>query len=140
MAAAALIFGLRRWPRVPASMIVIVLAICVAWLVDLGSYAIAAVGAAPPLALHLGLPDLPYQEWLRMAELSAVVPTSHGALQSTDWTTIDKAFFSAFKPTIKKAIDPAFDATDVNSNTRTNDKSHFAAICPTNKSTKSATL
>jgi MFS superfamily sulfate permease-like transporter len=71
VAAAALIFGLRRWPRVPASMIVIVLAICAAWLFDLGSYAIAAVGAAPPLALHLGLPDLPYQEWLRMAELSA---------------------------------------------------------------------
>ena len=69
-AAALAVVGLRRWPQVPASMVVIVLAIAAARLLDLKSFGVAEVGAVQRPSLQLGLPDLPLKEWLQIGELA----------------------------------------------------------------------
>lgn len=70
VAAGLAIAGLRRWPQVPASMLVIVLAIVAARVLDLGSLGVAEVGAFERPSLHPTLPDLPLEEWLRVGELA----------------------------------------------------------------------
>jgi SulP family sulfate permease len=70
LSAALIVAGLKRWPQVPASMVVIVLAIAAAWLLDLKSFGVAEVGAVPLPAMHFGLPDLPLKEWLQLGELA----------------------------------------------------------------------
>ncbi|MGS0757316.1 SulP family inorganic anion transporter, partial [Roseateles sp. GG27B] len=70
LAAALTVVGLKRWPQVPASMGVIVLAIAAAWLLDLKSFGVAEVGAVQVPSLHLALPDLPLKEWLQLGELA----------------------------------------------------------------------
>lgn len=70
MAAAVLIVGLKRWPLVPASMVVILLAIVSAHLLDLKSFGVEEVGAVERPSLRLGLPDLPFKEWLQIGELA----------------------------------------------------------------------
>ena len=69
-AAAATIAFLRRWPQVPASMVVIVLAIVAAQVLDLQALGVAEVGAVQRPPLRLALPDLPFAEWLRIGELA----------------------------------------------------------------------
>lgn len=69
-AAALAIVGLRRWPQVPASMVVIVLAIAAARALDLLSHGVAEVGVVQRPSLRLALPDLPLAEWLRIGELA----------------------------------------------------------------------
>ena len=69
-AAALAVVGLRRWPQVPASMVVIVLAVAAARLLDLKSFGVAEVGAVQRPSLQLGLPDLPLKEWLQIGELA----------------------------------------------------------------------
>jgi SulP family sulfate permease len=61
---------LRRWPQVPASMIVIVLAIAAAWGLDLQALGVREVGAVLRPGFHPGFPVLPLDEWLRLAELA----------------------------------------------------------------------
>jgi sulfate permease, SulP family len=68
--AAASMAGLRRWPRAPASMVTIVLAIVAARGLDLISLGVAEVGAVQRPSWHLALPELPLEEWLRIAELA----------------------------------------------------------------------
>jgi MFS superfamily sulfate permease-like transporter len=70
IAAAAVVMGLRRWPQVPASMVVIVLAIIAAQLLDLKSLGVEEVGAVERPSLRLGLPDLPLKDWLQIGELA----------------------------------------------------------------------
>jgi SulP family sulfate permease len=70
LAAATAVAALRRWPQVPASMLVIVLAIVAAHLLDLKLLGVAEVGAFERPSLHLGVPDLPLAEWLRVGELA----------------------------------------------------------------------
>jgi len=70
LAAATAVVALRRWPQVPASMLVIVLAIAAANLLDLKLLGVAEVGAFERPALHLALPDLPLAEWLRVGEFA----------------------------------------------------------------------
>ena len=70
MAAAVVVAGLRYWPRVPASMVVIVLAIIVAYLLGLKSLGVKEVGAVERPSLRLGLPDLPLKDWLQIGELA----------------------------------------------------------------------
>ena len=70
LAAGALMALLRRWPRVPASLLVMVLAIALSAWVDgqrLGVHQIGIV-AAPQFAL--ALPQLPLDDWLRAGELA----------------------------------------------------------------------
>ncbi|MBB4844533.1 MFS superfamily sulfate permease-like transporter [Paucibacter oligotrophus] len=61
---------LRRWPRVPAAMVAIVLAIAAAALLDLAGHGVAEVGALPPLRFAPGWPQLPLADWLQLAELA----------------------------------------------------------------------
>ena len=68
--AAGLMVALRRWPRLPASMLVILLAIAAAQLLDLGAMGVAEVGGFERPAFKLALPILPITEWLRIAELA----------------------------------------------------------------------
>lgn len=70
LVAGAAVTGLRRWPQLPASMVVIVLAIIAAWLLDLKSLGVEEVGAVQLPALHFGLPDLPLHDWLQIGELA----------------------------------------------------------------------
>jgi sulfate permease, SulP family len=70
LAAAAAIAGLRRWPQLPASMIVIGVAIGAAYMLELQSLGVAEVGAIERPALQLRLPALPTSEWLRLGELA----------------------------------------------------------------------
>ena len=68
--AAASVAALKRWPKVPASMVVIVLAIAAAHLLDLKSLGIEEVGAVQRPTFRLGLPELPFKDWSRIGELA----------------------------------------------------------------------
>ena len=68
--AAASVAGLKRWPQVPASMVVIVLAIIAAHLLDLKSLGVEEVGAVQRPTFRFGLPELPFKEWLRLGEVA----------------------------------------------------------------------
>lgn len=70
LAAAGLIVALRAWPRVPASMVVIVLAIVAAQLLGLKALGVDEVGSVTRPSLHLALPELPVADWLQMGELA----------------------------------------------------------------------
>ncbi len=70
LVAAGLMTTLRRWPQVPASMLVIVLAIAAAQLLDLGAMGVAEVGGFERPSFKLAVPMLPLKEWLRIAELA----------------------------------------------------------------------
>ena len=68
--AGALIIGLRRWPQIPASLIVIVLAILAANFLDLKSFGVIEIGTVLRPEWHFGLPQLPWDDWLRLSELA----------------------------------------------------------------------
>jgi MFS superfamily sulfate permease-like transporter len=86
--AAASMAGLRRWPRAPASMVTIVLAIGAAQGLDLVSLGVAEVGAVQRPSWRVALPELPLDDWLRIAELAfglvvLVFAESWGSMRST---------------------------------------------------------
>ena len=68
--AGALVTGLKRWPQVPASMLVIVLALACASAFDLKSLGVEEVGTVVRPTLSFGFPQLPVDEWLRLSELA----------------------------------------------------------------------
>ena len=70
VSAGVLLAVLRRWPTIPASLVVIVVAIGVARWGALDGAAIAAVGPVSALSFHMALPDLPMAEWRRVGELA----------------------------------------------------------------------
>lgn len=70
LVATLLLLAMRRWPQVPASLIVIVLSISAARGFNLASWGVAEIGMVEPLTLRLGLPQVPYQDWLRIGELA----------------------------------------------------------------------
>jgi MFS superfamily sulfate permease-like transporter len=70
LASATALVVLRRWPLVPASMIVIVLAIGAARALDLASLGVAEVGTIERPFFGPGLPVLPFDDWLRLGELA----------------------------------------------------------------------
>jgi sulfate permease, SulP family len=87
LAAAIGIVALRRWPQVPGSLLVIVLAIVAAHLLNLNRIGVAEVGTFERPSLHLELPDLPLSEWLQIGELAfglvvLVFAESWGSMQS----------------------------------------------------------
>ena len=69
-AAALTVAVLRRWPWMPASMVVIVLAIVGARLLDLHGLGVAQVGSIERPALHAGIPVLPREDWASLLELA----------------------------------------------------------------------
>jgi sulfate permease, SulP family len=69
-AAALTVTALRRWPWMPASMVVIVLAILGARLLDLHSLGVAEVGGVERPSLHPAIPVLPRDDWAELLELA----------------------------------------------------------------------
>ncbi len=85
--AGALIVLLRRWRRVPASLVVMILAILAAKAFDLHSLGVAEVGAIERPTLGLGLPDLTPAAWFQAAELAfgltvLIVAESWGSMRT----------------------------------------------------------
>ncbi|MEX8495585.1 SulP family inorganic anion transporter, partial [Sphaerotilus sp.] len=70
LAAAVVIAGLCHWPRVPASLVVIVVAIIAASRYGLKALGVEEVGTVERPFLHLMLPDLPLKDWLQLGELA----------------------------------------------------------------------
>ncbi len=70
MAAALLLLVFKRLPRLPASMLVIVVAIGVAYGLDLQAMGVHEIGVIQSPTLHVGLPSLPASAWMRVAELA----------------------------------------------------------------------
>lgn len=70
-AAATLIVGLRRWPSMPASLLVLIAATWSSQALDLQARGLDVVGPVlmPSMVLHW--PQLDDEAWLRVAELSA---------------------------------------------------------------------
>ena len=66
--AAASAAALRHWPKVPTSMVVIVLVIVAAHLLNLKSFGVEEMGSVQRPAFRLGLPELPFKEWLSAGE------------------------------------------------------------------------
>lgn len=86
-AAAGLVMGLRRWPQLPASLGVIVLAIAAAQVLDLHALGVAEVGTIERPTFGLGWPVLPLAAWLQLGELAfglvvLVVAESWGSVRS----------------------------------------------------------
>ncbi|WP_233866393.1 SulP family inorganic anion transporter [Paraburkholderia adhaesiva] len=61
---------LKRWPRMPATLIVIVLAIGLGYAVNLSQYGIAQVGHIDLAHVGIRPPDLDRAQWLRCGELA----------------------------------------------------------------------
>lgn len=70
LGAAALLAMLRRWRQVPASMVVMVLAIVAARFLDLHAAGVAEVGVIGRPAFRVGLPALDGAAWLQAGELA----------------------------------------------------------------------
>ena len=69
-AAAVLLWLLRRWPAVPASLLVLVAAMVASWCLDFQTHGIHLVGLVTAPRWRAALPELPMHEWLRAAELA----------------------------------------------------------------------
>ena len=68
--ALALLFGLGRWGgRIPATLVVIVLAIATGYWIDWHVYGIAVVGHIDLQHISVGVPDLNRVQWMQSAEL-----------------------------------------------------------------------
>jgi MFS superfamily sulfate permease-like transporter len=70
LAAGGLMLWLRRWSRVPASLLVMLLSIGLTRLPGWPSLAVQQVGAVAAPAFAIGLPQLQLSEWLRAGELA----------------------------------------------------------------------
>ncbi|MDE2396788.1 MAG: SulP family inorganic anion transporter [Burkholderiales bacterium] len=70
LVAGALVALLRRWPRLPASMIVLVLSIAASRWLDLPAWGVATVGRFDRPVWRLALPDLALGDWMRLGELA----------------------------------------------------------------------
>ena len=70
LAAGALMLWLRRWARVPASLLVMLLAIAATQLPVWPALAVQQVGAVASPTFAMGLPQLPLSDWLRAGELA----------------------------------------------------------------------
>lgn len=70
LAAALMLMALRRWPQVPASMLVMVLAIATAYRFNLASLGVHEIGQVEAIAWQVEFPQLPFGTWLRTTELA----------------------------------------------------------------------
>lgn len=61
---------LRRIPRVPASLLLIVLSIGLSWYFDLQSMGVRTIGSIAPIRVQAELPQLTTSQWMRTAELA----------------------------------------------------------------------
>lgn len=70
LVSALLLLALRRWPQVPASMLVIVLAIAASYWFDLQTRGVSGIGLIEHLSLNMSFPQIPYQDWVRVVEMA----------------------------------------------------------------------
>ena len=70
LAAALVLAGLKRWPRLPGSMLTMVLAVAAARALDLHALGVAEVGALGRPAWRPALPVLSWSDWLQAGELA----------------------------------------------------------------------
>jgi MFS superfamily sulfate permease-like transporter len=70
LAAGGLILCLRRWPRLPASFLVMLLSIGLTRLPGWPALVVHQVGAVAAPTFAIGLPQLPLSDWLRAGELA----------------------------------------------------------------------
>ena len=70
LSAGALMGWLRRWTRVPASLLVMLASIALTQVPLWPTLAVQQVGAVATPAFAMGLPQLPLSEWLRAGELA----------------------------------------------------------------------
>jgi MFS superfamily sulfate permease-like transporter len=70
LVAGALMVWLRRWPRIPASLLVMVLAIALAALLDWQALGVRQIGAVSAPHFAPALPQLPLADWIRAGELA----------------------------------------------------------------------
>ncbi len=70
LVAGAMMLWLRRWPRLPASLLVMLLSIALTRLPIWQTLAVRQVGAVAIPAFAVGLPQLPLNDWLRAGELA----------------------------------------------------------------------
>ena len=68
--AGALLLWLRRWSRIPASLVVMLLAIALTLLPPVQALGVRQIGSIETPDLALGLPQLPLADWLRAGELA----------------------------------------------------------------------
>jgi len=68
--ALGVLYAMRRWPRVPAQLVVIVLAILLGHAVDLAHFGIAQVGHIDFAHTDFAVPDLTRRQWMRCGELA----------------------------------------------------------------------
>lgn len=70
LTAGGLVILLKRFPLLPASMLVIVLFIAAAAFLDLKAMGVQEVGALQSPKFEVRIPELPLDEWMRAAELA----------------------------------------------------------------------
>lgn len=85
--ALVLLWGLKRWPAMPGAFVVLALGICLSHLVNLSGLHVALVGPVLIKPPELGLPELPLEKWLQLAELAfgllvIIVAESWGSIRS----------------------------------------------------------
>ncbi len=85
--ALALLVLLRRWPRLPATLLVLVLGVACIPMLGAHAASVALVGNIELSAVHPRLPSLQFEEWARVAELSLALmlilfAESYGAVRS----------------------------------------------------------
>jgi len=68
--AAGVLLLLRRWPVVPASLLVIVLAMAASQWLDLQAQGVHTIGSVPALVFQWEFPALPAADWMRASELA----------------------------------------------------------------------
>ena len=70
LAAAVLLVLLKQWPQVPASLLVMVIALFAAQTLPLQVWGVQEIGSFERPAFRLAWPELPFADWLRVVELS----------------------------------------------------------------------
>jgi len=82
-----LLWVLKRWRAVPGAFVVLALGICLSNAVNLADFNVAVVGPLQLKLPGLGLPQLPMEKWLQLAELACgllviIVAESWGSIRS----------------------------------------------------------
>lgn len=78
---------LKQWPTIPGAFVVLVLGVTLSHNINLIDYQIAIVNTLHIHPPHLSLPQLPLEQWLRLAELACgllviIVAESWGSIRS----------------------------------------------------------
>ena len=68
--AGLILIGLKRWPKIPGSMVAIVVAIALANLFNLKHLGVEEVGTIAAPVFHFEVPHIPVEDWLRLTELA----------------------------------------------------------------------